>query len=172
MKNIESTNVDNYSAGATGLSESHNVELNPTQKKNDPLDEVFDEAQSGDFVMVGLFEPRLLANYYLGDRENSPKLMDAEKIEELVDKLVDRILITGSTDMQGQELQLKLVNSVLHGAELWIRRERGELQISFQAKTIKSKTLIEEHSHELSTSLSDKLNEVVKISVEIAGETL
>jgi hypothetical protein len=132
---------------------------------SDTLEELFNDQQSGDFVLVGGFEPRRLAEYYIGHPASDSGNAKAQKIEELVDMLVDRIFISDSTGLQGEELQLKLVNGVIHGAEVWFKRDKGDLQLEIHTKTSKSTAFFVDNSKDFTSSLEEALNESVTVAI-------
>lgn len=132
----------------------------------DALDEFISDAQSGDFIFIAGFEPKRLADYYMGNSEEQNSNVNAQRIEELAEKLVDRILISGPNNINGQEVQLKLVNNVLQGAEVWIRRDKGELQIDFHTKTRSLNHFMIKNKESLSDDIQKRLGEKINVNIE------
>lgn len=138
----------------------------------DALEEIIDDLQCGDFTVIGHFDPTRLAEFYLGGADERSKNLSTIKMEELAEKLVDRILISSAENPQGQELQLKLVNNVLHGAEVWIKRDKGDLILDIKTRTRESHAFFNEKLNNLTSHLEDHIDEKVKVVVSVSGSNL
>ena len=131
------------------------------------LEEWYEDARSGDIAGYGGFVPAELARHYLqraSERQGRNASLEA-RIDALAERLVDRILIDSTSVPGGERVQVKLVGEVFDGAEIWIRRERGELRIDIAAGTERSREFLEARRGDLARALGERLGEPVRVGL-------
>lgn len=130
------------------------------------IQEVFEEMQAGEVVgHIGFVPHRFIEQYLMKNYEDDSR-KGAQKIEELAEQLVDRILVPSEPGIDQQNVQMKLVQSVLQGAEVWIKREQGALSVSFRTQSDASNRFLLDRSKDLESELEQRLMSPIRVSVE------
>lgn len=96
----------------------------------------------------------------------------SQRVGEVVDRIVEKILVSDDLKTGGFELRIELTESVMEGAEIRIIREGAEVFVTLVTKTERSKRYLEERKYEFSSDLERKLGEPVHVEVVSHDETI
>lgn len=137
------------------------------QQKAGSVQEAIEELQSGEVVGHSGFVPYRFLEEHLTRGYDDDRNTSAQKIDELADKLVDRILVSQPSKSEAYGVQMKLVQNVFQGAEMWMQREKGGISLSIRTQTDASQKFLADRSEDLASVLGEKLNTPVKVAVEL-----
>jgi len=97
--------------------------------------------------------------------------MPGKDMQELVERLVDRMMVTDPSSGQKPEIILKLDSKFLHGAELSVRMEDNQLVVSLRSNDPKALQSLEKFAGDMQSQVENSLskglpNLRLKVNVE------
>ena len=138
-------------------------------------EEILADLRSGDFTLYGDFNPYRLAAYYLqrhaaAEGGGGSRPANA-RIEELIDKLVDRVLVSRDSPLNAARVHMRFAAGPLAGTEVHLCRDRGSLQVDFRAGSEEGHGFLSGHRQGLGQRLCDRLGEPVQVRVSRGPDT-
>jgi len=125
---------------------------------------------SGDRILQGFFgqPPAPLAT----PSPPSSSSNQIDRIEQLAERLAERVLVSDRTYATDSEVRIQLRESVLQGAEITIRRDQGQLVVSFNGVNAHLAQQLLPQTDDLQRALATRLDTTVRIEVNVSsGET-
>lgn len=92
-----------------------------------------------------------------------------ERIDPLADRLAQRILVSDRTQTGDSEVRIQLRETVLHGAEITIRRDHGQLEIRL---TVADPSMVHQllpYADELQQALAARLDAPLRVDVQVSS---
>ena len=138
---------------------------NSTKRRYGTLEEIIDEHQSGEIVGQLGFVPIKFIDDYLFRERNESNNDKATKIAEIVEKIVDRVIVTSPSEIDGSTVQMKLVQNVFEGSEVWIKRDKGDYEVEFKTSSNEVTEFLEKKKLDLQERLEKNLSVNVNVTV-------
>lgn len=132
------------------------------------------EQSSGDRILQSLFgqPPQRAAPSLL--EQIPPPISSSDRIDridQLAERLAQRILVSDRTHTTDSEVRIQLRESVLQGAEITLRHDQGQLVVTFNVTQSDTAGLLLPQTDDLQRALANKLNESVRIEVNVSSQT-
>lgn len=140
-----------------------------------PTDDVSDsdsepDSGAGDRILQGLFgSPLQSTDPFPLDSTTAP-VVNHDRIEQLADRLAERILVSDRTHTTDSEVRIQLRESVLPGTEITLRHDQGQLVVTFNVAQADTAGLLAPQTDDLQRALTNKLNESVRIEVNVSSQ--
>lgn len=97
---------------------------------------------------------------------NNNNMNMLERIDQIANRLAQRILVTDRTQNNTDEVRIQLHETFLQGAEITIRRASGNIEIYFNTRDIETVQQLLPHADDLQSYLSKRLNTPVRVEVQ------
>ncbi|KEQ19781.1 type III secretion HpaP family protein [Endozoicomonas numazuensis] len=91
-----------------------------------------------------------------------------KEINEVINKLVDKIMVSSKDAIEGAEVRITLKDNILPGTEIRIQRVSGELQVTMNTSSADSHNFLVANEASLMKSL-EKLGEKVQVNINMSG---
>ncbi|WP_448217866.1 type III secretion HpaP family protein [Endozoicomonas sp. 2B-B] len=92
-----------------------------------------------------------------------------KEINEVINKLVDKIMVSSKDAIQGAEVRITLKDNILPGTEIRIQRVSGELQVTMNTSSADSHNFLVANEASLMKNL-EKLGEKVQVNINLSGD--
>lgn len=93
----------------------------------------------------------------------------AERIDQLADRLAQRILVSARTQTRDSEVRIQLRETILHGAEITLRRDGGQLEIRFNVADASAFHQILPYADDLQRALTTRLDIPLRVDVQVSS---
>ncbi|EXJ15642.1 hypothetical protein [Imhoffiella purpurea] len=90
------------------------------------------------------------------------------QIEQLGERLAERILVSDRTQPGVPEVRIQLRDSVLQGGEIRLRHDRGEILVSLQVATPELAQQLSRQGEQLQQTLTSRLETLVRVEIQVA----
>lgn len=124
---------------------------------------------SGDQILQGLLG---LPTVPTAPSETAPSDSGGDRldrIEQLADRLAQRILVTDRAHITDSEVRIQLRESVLQGAEITIRRDEGQLVVNFNVVAAHIAQRLSPQTDDLQRALAARLETSVRIEISVSS---
>ncbi len=128
------------------------------------------DASAGDRILQGLFGSPLQSTDPLPLDSTTAPVANHDRIEQLADRLAERILVSDRSHTTDSEVRIQLRESVLPGTEITLRHDQGQLVVSFNVTQADTASLLMPQTDDLQRALTQKLNESVRIEVNVSSQ--
>ncbi|WP_252179045.1 type III secretion HpaP family protein [Endozoicomonas sp. 4G] len=91
-----------------------------------------------------------------------------KEINEVINKLVDKIMVSSKDAIEGAEVRITLKDNILPGTEIRIQRISGELQVTMNTSSADSHNFLVANEASLMKNL-EKLGEKVQVNINMSG---
>ncbi|WP_062268366.1 type III secretion HpaP family protein [Endozoicomonas arenosclerae] len=91
-----------------------------------------------------------------------------KEINEVINKLVDKIMVSSKDAIEGAEVRITLKDNILPGTEIRIQRVSGELQVTMNTSNADSHNFLVANEASLMKNL-EKLGEKVQVNINMSG---
>lgn len=91
-----------------------------------------------------------------------------KEINEVINKLVDKIMVSSKDAIEGAEVRITLKDNILPGTEIRIQRIAGELQVTMNTSSADSHNFLVANEASLMKNL-EKLGEKVQVNINMSG---
>lgn len=176
----QATRLADHTARESATQSNPSTEARVTSSKEAlPAEEFTDinsepEQSSGDRILQNLFGQSLHPTApSLLEQTSSPisSSDQIDRIDQLADRLAQRILVSDRAHTTDSEVRIQLRESVLQGAEISLRHDQGQLVVTFNVTHSDTAGLLLPQTDDLQRALANKLNESVRIEVNVSSES-
>lgn len=141
-----------------------------------PADDLTDlnsepEQPSGDRILQGFLGQPLQPTAPSLLEQTAAPISSSDRIEQLAERLAERILVSDRTHTTDSEVRIQLRESVLQGAEITLRHDQGQLVVTFNVTQSDTAGLLLPQTDDLQRALTNKLNESVRIEVNVSSQS-
>lgn len=119
--------------------------------------------------MVGTngFVPLAFIERHVFSKNSEEKAVRQVKVDELLNRMVDRVLLSTPTLPDASEVvQIKLVQSVFSGADIWLKRKGGELIVDIVSEDDSLRQVFEESGEELKNRIEKVMKNTVHVNLK------
>lgn len=164
--------------GSDVAAASHATDASETDASSSPeapTDDIPDsdsgpDAGAGDRILQGLFGSPLQSTDPFPLDSTATPAVNHDRIEQLADRLAERILVSDRTHTTDSEVRIQLRESVLPGTEITLRHDQGQLVVTFNVAQADTAGMLAPQTDDLQRALANKLNESVRIEVNVASQ--
>lgn len=164
---------DKYDAKTSNMEEQSLESLLASRRKKGadtdrPKQEHGDQGGKGDEQpFQGLRDAQGLSP--MTDIKNINKITAPKEVNEVINKLVDKIHVSAKDAINGSEIRITMKDNILPGTEIRIQRAGGELTITMNTTSADTQNFLAVNEASLVKSLNERFGDKVQVNINLSG---
>ncbi|AMO57373.1 hypothetical protein GZ77_15670 [Endozoicomonas montiporae] len=98
------------------------------------------------------------------------KVSGPKEINEVINKLVDKIHVSAKDSINGAEVRITMKDNILPGTEIRIQRAGGELTVTMNTTSADTHNFLAVNESSLLKSLNERFGDKVQVNINMSGD--